>query len=101
MTDDFFLPSKQEVGLGSENGIAEGSLLALFNSNNSSRLRTCTPQAIANSNYSSNPSSAANWYWRLRSPYSGSASGVRLVVTDGSEDSRNAYRGRRRRPAAL
>lgn len=45
VTDDFFLPSKQEVGLGSENGIAEGSLLALFNSNNSSRLRTCTPQA--------------------------------------------------------
>ena len=58
VTDDFFLPSKQEVGLGSENGIAEGSLLALFNSNNSSRLRTCTPQAIANSNYTNNPSSA-------------------------------------------
>ena len=73
VTDDFFLPSKQEVGLGSENGIAEGSLLALFNSNNSSRLRTCTPQAIANSNYTNNPSSADNWHWRLRSPYSGSA----------------------------
>ena len=68
VTDDFFLPSKQEVGLGSENGIAEGSLLALFNSNNSSRLRTCTPQAIANSNYTNNPSSADNWNWRLRSP---------------------------------
>ena len=61
VTDDFFLPSKQEVGLGSENGIAEGSLLALFNSNNSSRLRTCTPQAIANSNYTNNLSSADNW----------------------------------------
>lgn len=73
VTDDFFLPSKQEVGLGSENGIAEGSLLALFNSNNSSRLRTCTPQAIANSNYTNNLSSADNWYWRLRSPYSGHA----------------------------
>ena len=85
VTDDFFLPSKQEVGLGSENGIAEGSLLALFNSNNSSRLRTCTPQAIANSNYTNNPSSAANWIWRLRSPNSGYAYSVRSVNSDGSE----------------
>jgi len=84
VTDDFFLPSKQEVGLGSENGIAEGSLLALFNSNNSSRLRTCTPQAIANSNYTNNPSSADNWYWRLRSPHSGVANGVRYVHSVGS-----------------
>ena len=93
VTDDFFLPSKQEVGLGSENGIAEGSLLALFNSNNSSRLRTCTPQAIANSNYSSNPSSAANWLWRLRSPYSGGAYIVRFVSAGGSESYSNACRG--------
>ena len=84
-TDDFFLPSKQEVGLGSENGIAEGSLLALFNSNNSSRLRTCTPQAIANSNYTNNPSSADNWLWRLRSPVSGHAYLVRYVNSVGSE----------------
>lgn len=81
------------MGLGSENGISEGSLLALFNSNNSSRLRTCTPQAIANSNYSSNPSSAANWHWRLRSPDSGSASDVRIVSTGGSEYSDRAYYG--------
>ena len=94
VTDDFFLPSKQEVGLGSENGIAEGSLLALFNSNNSSRLRTCTPQAIANSNYTNNPSSAANWHWRLRSPDSGRAYRVRDVYSDGGEDYDSAYLGR-------
>ena len=93
VTDDFFLPSKQEVGLGSENGIAEGSLLALFNSNNSSRLRTCTPQAIANSNYTNNPSSADNWIWRLRSPYSGIAYGVRNVYSGGSESYYHAYGG--------
>lgn len=93
VTDDFFLPSKQEVGLGSENGIAEGSLLALFNSNNSSRLRTCTPQAIANSNYTNNPSSADNWFWRLRSPYSGDANNVRVVYSDGSEYHIDAYNG--------
>ena len=93
VTDDFFLPSKQEVGLGSENGIAEGSLLALFNSNNSSRLRTCTPQAIANSNYTNNPSSADNWHWRLRSPYSCYASNVRGVNSDGSEGLSNACYG--------
>ena len=93
VTDDFFLPSKQEVGLGSENGIAEGSLLALFNSNNSSRLRTCTPQAIANSNYTNNPSSADNWRWRLRSPHSGRAAYVRYVHSDGSEGNDHAYHG--------
>ena len=93
VTDDFFLPSKQEVGLGSENGIAEGSLLALFNSNNSSRLRTCTPQAIANSNYTNNPSSADNWRWRLRSPYSGDADDVRNVHSGGSEVDHDAYDG--------
>ena len=93
VTDDFFLPSKQEVGLGSENGIAEGSLLALFNSNNSSRLRTCTPQAIANSNYTNNPSSADNWYWRRRSPLSGSAYYVRNVISDGDLNSNYAWRG--------
>ena len=93
VTDDFFLPSKQEVGLGSENGIAEGSLLTLFNSNVSSRLRTCTPQAIANSNYTSNPSSAANWVWWLRSPYSGNAYRVRFVYSVGSESYDGAYSG--------
>ena len=100
VTDDFFLPSKQEVGLGSENGIAEGSLLALFNSNNSSRLRTCTPQAIANSNYTNNPSSADNWHWRLRSPYSGSAYSVRYVHSGGSEYNDYAYIGYGPRPLA-
>ena len=101
VTDDFFLPSKQEVGLGSENGISEGSLLALFNSNNSSRLRTCTPQAIANSNYSSNPSSAANWRWRLRSPYSGHAT-PRSPRRHGRQRVRQPRVPRqRRRPAAL
>ena len=81
------------MGLGSENGIAEGSLLALFNSNNSSRLRTCTPQAIANSNYSSNPSSAANLIWRLRSPDSGYALSVRGVNSGGSGSRSGAYDG--------
>ena len=65
----------------------------MFNSNNSSRLRTCTPQAIANSNYTNNPSSADNWYWRLRSPISGGALDVRDVYSDGSASNNNAYIG--------
>lgn len=92
-TDDFFLASKAEVGLGAENGVTEGALLALFNSNNSSRLCTCTPQAIANSNYSSNPTTAANWSWLLRSPDAGNSYSVRICNTSGAERNNYAYGG--------
>lgn len=93
VTDKFFLASKQEVGLGAENSIAEGALLALFNASASSRLCTCTAQAIANSNYSSNPTTAANWHWWLRSPHSGSSYDVRRVHAGGSEAGAHAYNG--------
>lgn len=95
VTDDFFLASKQEVGLGAENNIAEGALLAMFTSDNSSRLCTCTPQAISNSNYSSNPTTAANWNWWLRSPTAGVSSSVRYVDTDGSVRNGSANNGGR------
>lgn len=93
VTDDFFLASKQEVGLGTENSIAEGALLAMFTSDNSSRLCTCTAQAISNSNYSSNPTTAANWSWWLRSPRAGYSYNARYVYSGGSESSGSAYGG--------
>lgn len=89
-----FLLSKAEVGLGAENGITEGSLLALFNANNSSRLCMPTAEAVTNSNYTdANLAASKNWYWWLRSPNAGISSNVRLVHTDGSEAYGAAYRG--------
>ena len=94
VVDKVFLLSKQEVGLGSENSIAEGSLLALFSSDNSSRLCKPTANAVSNSTYTSSSLSASqNWLWWLRSPYSSDSYYVRVVFTDGSSSSSVAYYG--------
>ncbi|OPZ65875.1 MAG: hypothetical protein BWY85_00234 [Firmicutes bacterium ADurb.Bin506] len=95
VVDKVFLLSKQEVGLGTENGIAEGSLLAMFSADNSSRLCKPTANAVSNSEYTNSSFSASkNWYWWLRSPDSSYSRYVRLVGTDGSADSGRAYDGR-------
>lgn len=94
VVDKVFLLSKQEVGLGSENSIAEGSLLALFSSDNSSRLCKPTANAVSNSTYTSSSLSASqNWYWWLRSPYSSISSDVRYVGAGGSSYGNSAYYG--------
>ena len=90
VVDKVFLLSRQEVGLGSENSIAEGSLLALFSSDNSSRLCKPTANAVSNSTYTNSSLSASqNWKWWLRSPYSSNSYGVRLVDADGADYSSN------------
>lgn len=92
--DKVFLLSMQEVGLGAENGIAEGALLALFNSNNSSRTRMPTSQAVSNSEYTNSSLSASqNWYWWLRSPNASSAYNVRYVNSYGSLGDYDAFNG--------
>ena len=94
VVDKVFLLSKQEVGLGSENSIAEGSRLALFSSDNSSRLCKPTANAVSNSTYNNSSLSASqNWWWWLRSPYSSDSRYVRFVVAVGSSDGRYAYYG--------
>lgn len=87
-----FLLSTTEVGLANENGIAEGTRLALFTSENSSRICYPTAAAVANSDYSSS-NLAVNkpWYWWLRTPYASLAHGVRDVNSDGSLGFHNAY----------
>lgn len=82
-TAKMFLASTTEVGLANENGIAEGSKLALF-SDNTSRLAYCTQAAIDKSNYRSNPTTSQAWYWWLRTPYSGFSCNVRYVDTSGA-----------------
>lgn len=86
VTDRVFLLSKAEVGLGAENGVSEGSTLAMF-SDNASRQCRPTAQAVANSEYTSGSLSASQpwWYW-LRSPYASGSYYVRGVVSDGALD---------------
>lgn len=92
-TDDIFLLSMAEVGLGSENGIAEGSVLAMF-SDNTSRLCKPTAQAVSRSEYTNSSLSASqNWWWWLRSPYAGSGYVARNVNSGGTLDVNYACRG--------
>lgn len=93
LTDDIFLLSMAEVGLGSENGIAEGSVLAMFSDANS---RKCMPtaQAVSKSEYThSNLNASSPWYWWVRSPIAGSGYNARYVITDGTLNNNNAYYG--------
>ena len=88
-----FLASTTEVGLANENNIAEGSLLALF-SNDASRVAYPTAQCVSNSEYTdANFSTSKGWYWWLRTPNSSNAGNVRIVGSDGSLNSSNAYYG--------
>ena len=102
VTDRVFLLSKAEVGLGAENGVSEGSSLAMF-SDNASRQCRPTAQAVSNSEYKTSSLSASQyWYYYLRSPYASNAylghCGVRpalnlsssILVSD-SPDSDGAY----------
>lgn len=93
VTDKIFLLSTTEVGLANENGIAEGSILSLFNTS-SNRIAQPTAAAVSNSEYTNaslNASSA--WYWWLRTPYASHSYVVRFVVTDGTLNYINAYYG--------
>jgi hypothetical protein len=84
-TRKVFLLSTTEVGLGNENGIAEGTRLALFTSENSSRICYPTAAAVANSDYSSSILAVDKpWYWWLRTPDASTARYVRSVASDGS-----------------
>ena len=79
-----FLASTTEVGLANENGIAEGSRLALF-SNDASRVAYPTAECVKNSEYTSGSlNTSSGWYWWLRTPYSSYADGVRYVYSDGT-----------------
>lgn len=94
VTDKIFLASTTEVGLANENGIAEGTKLALF-TNDASRIAYCTQSAIDTSTYESDPTTSAGWYWWLRTPNSSNARYVRNVYTVGALSDSNAYHGYR------
>lgn len=87
------LLTETEVGLGNENGIAEGTQWPLFTDNNS-RLAYPTAEAVSNSEYTSSSLNASSpWWWWLLTPYAGGAHGVRFVASDGSLYWDRAYFG--------
>lgn len=95
VTAKMHLPSTTEVGLANENGIAEGSKLALF-SDNTSRLAYPTAECVSNSDYTSSSfNTSSSWYWWLRTPYSGYSFFVRNVGTSGALDRSSAISGHR------
>lgn len=94
--DKVFLLSNTEVGLKNVNNIAEGKLLPLFTTSNSSRLAYPTAESVSNSEYKSSiikPESAITWWLRTAVTASTSASFNKSVHTSGSEDQNYAYRG--------
>ena len=93
VTDKVFLLSKAEVGLGAENGVSEGSTLAMF-SDNSSRQCRPTAQAVSNSEYKTSSLSASQyWYYYLRSPGASGSYSVRYVNSGGALSYYDAYIG--------
>jgi len=84
-----------EVGLGNENGIAEGTKWPLFTDNNS-RLAYPTAEAVSKSEYTTSSLNASSpWYYWLLTPNAGNANNVRNVNSDGSLNWNNAYNGNR------
>jgi len=84
VVDKVFLLSTTEVGLADENGVAEGSKLALF-SDNTSRLAYPTALCVSNSEYTyASLKTDFPWGWWLRTPNASSAPYVRRVFFDGS-----------------
>ena len=87
------LLTETEVGLGNENGIAEGTKWPLFTDNNS-RLAYPTAEAVSKSEYTSSGLNASSpWYYWLLTPSAGYAYGVRSVYSGGSLSHGSAYSG--------
>lgn len=87
------LLTETEVGLGNENGIAEGTQWPLF-TDNESRKAYPTAEAVSQSTYTSSSLSATQpWYYWLLTPYAGHARNVRDVYSDGSLDYGSAWGG--------
>ena len=87
------LLTETEVGLGNENGIAEGTQWPLF-TDNESRKAYPTAEAVSRSTYTNSSLSATQpWYYWLLTPYAGYANRVRDVNSDGSLSSYSAWYG--------
>jgi len=87
-----FLLSTTEVGLANENNVAEGSIYAYYQADNTNNRRLKNLATGAEGNYSG---ASSPWYWWLRTPYSGNSRYARCVYTDGSLSGHDAFGGYR------
>lgn len=84
-----FLPSRTNVGGGTENHIQEGEVWDLF-ADGANKACLFSPELYANTPNDNKPEyEDEEWYYYLRSPYSGNSYNVRCVFRDG--DVSNAY----------
>jgi hypothetical protein len=88
--DKVFLLTSNEVGL--ETLSSNGTAISYFSSNDQ-RIAYITAEAVANSDYSSNPSAGAAWYWWLQNSYSSNSYRVRNVYSSGTLNYFNARYG--------
>lgn len=89
------LLTETEVGLGNENGIAEGTVWSYFSSN-ARRQAYPTAEAVSKSEYTNSSLSATQyWYYWLATPRAGDAYGARLVFSDGCLSYYSAWGGSR------
>lgn len=81
--DKLFLPSMTEIGLGSNDSVAEGSVLPLYDgATQTDRIK-----------YDQAAQTTASYWW-LRSPYTWNANYVRVVSPSGALNSSSATLGR-------
>ena len=91
----FFLPSTTELNLANENSIAEGVVLSAYSgAADALRIAYPTQALVTNTLSASKPAStAAAWYYWLRTPYSTNSYNARFVDTSGALLSNAAYLG--------
>lgn len=84
-----FLLSRTEVGLGEENGRAEGKLLELFKEE---QFRKAFPTKVCTEKDSEGDHTETDWWW-LRTPVASSSRGARGVDSSGALNGSSAYYG--------
>lgn len=91
----FFPPSVTELNLANENSIAEGVVLSAYSgAADAARIAYATQAVITNTLSASKPAStAAAWYYWLRTPNSALSYRVRYVSSSGALNYYNAYDG--------
>ena len=83
-----FLLSRTEVGLGDENGHAEGKQLELFNNE---EYRKAFPTKICTEKDNEGDQMEADWWW-LRTPNASNSYGARVVGTSGAPPQQHCLR---------
>jgi len=88
VTGKFFLASNTEVGVANENNVAEGYLLAIFTSENNTRLAYPTPECVSNGDFTSSVfKTDASWSWWIRTPFYNKAQQQNMVSATGTKSS--------------